>query len=347
MGYGVRMTPTPASERLTVRDIAAATGVSISTVSRVLNGRPDVATRTRDIVLDHVRDTPGRTAVTVRRTSLISVVVPELKGGYSATIVEGIAEALAEQDRRMLLISTGHQREIEHGIIKKLVEDGTDGAILVLPSASRSHLKNLQVQNYPFVIVDPRHELPPGTPSVRASNGAGGIAATEHLVTLGHKRIGLISGPPDWIASTGRIMGFRAALSAGRLDLDESLIVVSDGHLELGRIAARELLSRPDRPTAIVAFNDLTAIAVMQVARELNLRVPEDISVVGFDDSEIAALASPPLTTVRQPLAELGRMGAILLDRVISGQSRETPSIDLQTQLLIRGTTAPPAPRYG
>ncbi len=333
--------------RRTIREVASAAGVSIATVSRVLNGRPDVAPETREAVLRVVRDqgfsmNRSARALSGGKTGLVGVTLPIVQAAYFAFILSGAAEALYEQDMRMMLCPTLHQHEREVNLLDRLMHGTTDGAVLTLPEESNEELKALQRLGYPFVVVDPRVPLDEGIPAISAANASGARAAVAHLLSLGHRRIGAITGPPDWLATTERLNGMRGALASAGVLPDPKLVVGYTFSIESGERAARELLDRPDRPTAVFAFNDNTAIGALRVARELGLRVPEDLSVVGFDDSEQAAIVTPALTTVRQPLAEMGRMAVSLLLRLIEHQRVEALNVELATRLIVRESTAPP-----
>jgi LacI family transcriptional regulator len=334
--------------RATIRDIADLAGVSIATVSRVLNDRPDGAPETRATVLQVVREqgfttNRGARALTMGRTGVVGLTLPLVADAYFGPILSGAAEALYEQDMRIMLAPTLHEHDREVSLVDRLVRGMTDGAILLLPEESTDELLTLH-ETYPFVVVDPREPPPDGIPSVSAMHAAGAKAATEHLLALGHRRIGAIGGVPGWYANEERMIGFRAALAADGLLPDPALIVYSDWRIPRGEEAAEELLSRPDPPTAIFGFNDNVAIGALHAAQRRGLRVPEDLSIVGFDDTFQATIVTPRLTTVRQPLAELGRMGVSLLLRLIEGQRLDALRIELATSLVVRESTGP-APR--
>src|SRR5438093_7727151 len=196
--------------RATIRDIASAAGVSIATVSRVLNDRPDVSAETRESVLRVVRAhgfTTNRNARALSggRTGLVGVTLPIVEAAYFAFILSGAAEALYEQDMRMVLCPTLHQHEREVTLLDRLMHGTTDGAVLMLPEESNAELKALQRTGYSFVVVDPRVQLDEGIPAVSAAHASGARPATEHLLSLGHRRIGAITGPADWVASTERL----------------------------------------------------------------------------------------------------------------------------------------------
>ena len=333
--------------RATIREIARAAGVSIATVSRVINGRPDVSPQTREVVLRVVREHGFSTnrnarALSGGRTGLVGVTLPILEAAYFAVIVSGTAEALYEHDMRIVLCPTLHQHEREVTLLDRLMHGTTDGAVLMLPEESNAELRALQETGYPFVVVDPRERLDQGIPAFSASNASGARAAVEHLLSLGHRRIGAILGPPDWMATTERLNGYRSALAAAGVLPAPDHVVESDFSIESGEAAAASLLDLPERPTAIFGFNDNVAIGVLRAAEARGLTVPDDLSVVGFDDSEQSGLVTPALTTVRQPLAEMGRMAVSLLMRLLDHQRVEAMNIELATRLVVRESTAAP-----
>jgi LacI family transcriptional regulator len=333
--------------RSTIREVASAAGVSIATVSRVLNGRPDVAPATREAVLRAVRDQRFSTNRSARalsggRTGLVGVTLPIVEAAYFAHILAGAAEALHEQDMHVVLSPTLHLHDRAVTLLERLIHGTTDGAVLMLPEETNEELKALQRLGYPFVVVDPREPLDEGVPAVSAANALGGRAATQHLLSLGHRRIGAITGVAEWLASTERLTGYRAALASSGALADRGLVIESDWTIEGGESAAATLLELPEPPTAIFAFNDNMAVGTLRAARVRGVRVPEDLSVVGFDDSEQAAIVTPALTTVRQPLAEMGRMAVSLLLRLLENQRVEGLNVELQTRLVVRDSTAPP-----
>ena len=207
---------------------------------------------------------------------------------------------------RIVLCPTLHQHEREVTLLDRLMRGTTDGAVLMLPEESSAELKALQ-REFPVVVVDPRVLLDEGIPVVSAAHAAGARVATEHLLALGHRRIGVITGPLEWIASTERLTGYRGALAAAGVMPDPALVAESDfRNGPVTEAAAAAMLDLSDPPTAIFAFNDNQAVGVMRAARARGLSIPDDLSVVGFDDSELAEIVVPGLTTVRQPLAEMG-----------------------------------------
>jgi len=355
------MTPDGVSEprfrgRATIRDIADLAGVSIATVSRVLNDRPDVAPDTRENVLQVVREqgfkraarqaqqqAPASPRRSPERSGSIGLTLPLVNDAYFGPMLFGASEALYEADMRIVICPTLHEHDREVSLVERLMRGGsTDGAILVLPEEREDELLALRRQGYPFVVVDPRDPPPEGIPCVSAMHAAGAKQATEHLLELGHRRIGAIAGSPGWYATEERLHGFRAALAGAGILPEPELIVYSDWRTPRGIEAAEQLLALDEPPTAIFAFNDNVAIGVLHAARRHGLSVPEDISVVGFDDTAQAEIVIPTLTSVRQPLAEMGRMGVSLLLRLLDGQRIEALRLELSTGLVVRESTAPP-----
>jgi LacI family transcriptional regulator len=336
-----------APQRLTIRQIADLAGVSIATVSRVLNGRGDVSAETREAVSRIIREngyTANRSArgLSAGRTGLVGVLVPLVYPAYFSAILAGAAEALSERDLRVVLSPTGHEHDREVSLLDRLMHGLTDGALIVLPEESSEELKGLIDQGYRFVVVDPLMPLDERIPSVSAAHTSGAHQAMRHLLDLGHRRIAAITGPAGWVATEDRRRGYHAALASAGILPDPALEIEADFEIHGGREAARQLLDLSHRPTAIFAFNDNHAIGATQAARERGLRVPEDLSVVGFDDVEHATIVTPALTTVRQPLAEMGRTAVSLLMRLVEGQRFETLHVELATRLVIRDSTAPP-----
>jgi|SRR5581483_7720129 len=333
--------------RLTIRDVARLAGVSVATVSRVANGRPDVAPATREEVLRVMRDhgfTTNRSARALSggRTGLIGFTVPYVNESYFTAILAGAAEALHEQDQRVVLCPTHHEHEREVTLLERLMTGTTDGAILVLPEETGAELRGLRAQGYPFVVADPRQPVPDGIPAVSADHSAGARAAVDHLIALGHRRIGMITGTRGWVASEERLEGYRLSLAAAGIPFAPELVAGGDYTFATGQAATTALLRLGQPPTAIFASNDNLAVGAMRAAFERGLRIPGDLSIAGFDDTGLAESVFPPLTTVRQPVAELGRTAVSLLNRLVDGQRTEGLRVELETRLVVRGSTAAP-----
>jgi len=335
--------------RMVIRDIAALAGVSVATVSRVLNGRPDVSSATRDMVLRHIRErgyvtSRNARALTGGRTGLIGLTVPYMVDHYFAQILTGATEAAYERDARLVVCPTRHEHDREVSLLERLMHGTTDGALLIVPSETPAELAALRRRAYPFVVVDPPDTLDEDIPVVCAAGWSGARTATEHLIALGHARIGAITGAQNQRASRDRMAGYQSALLAAGLPVAPALTVESDFSIEGGYRAALRLLARGAAPTAIFAFNDNMAVGALRAARERGLDVPGRLSVVGFDDLDIASLVTPELTTVRQPLQEIGRVAAGLLYRLLDGQPLDATRIELSTRLVVRASTAAPTP---
>jgi LacI family transcriptional regulator len=329
--------------RTTLATIAAEAGVSLPTVSKVVNGRPDVAPGTRarvERLLDehqYIRVGPRRR----RHSGLVDLVFNGLDSPWAVEILRGVEEWGAIHETGVAVSAVRHGNARPASWTSTLASHDTDGVILVTSELTEDQLGQLRVADIPLVVLDPANPPPPDLPSVGATNWAGGLAATEHLLGLGHRRIGAIGGPADYLCSRARIDGYRSALDRAGLPFDPALIRHGDFHHEGGFARGAELLSRPDRPTAIFAGSDQQAFGVYEAARQRGLRIPQDLSVVGFDDLPVARWASPPLTSVRQPLAEMGRTAAQMLGDLIEGVPLRSNRVELATELIIRESAAP------
>jgi LacI family transcriptional regulator len=329
---------------VTIRDVAKLAGVSIATVSRVANGHADVAGPTRQTVERVIRDSGYRGSPRVRTapTGLVGIAIPLVQPSYFAGILSGAAEALYEHGMRAVLCPIRHSHERELSLLERLADGETDGAILVLPEESAVELQALADHGFRCVVVDPHAAVADGIPVVAAAHSSGAMQATRHLLELGHRRIGAVSGPQGWLASDERLRGYHGTLAGAAVLPDQHLVRHSNFRVDGGREAALELLSLADPPTAIFAFNDTMAIGALQAASSRGLRVPEDVSVVGFDDTAEAAIAVPALTTVRQPVAEMGRTAVSLLLRQLRNRHIEPLRVELETRLVVRDSTGPP-----
>ncbi len=333
-----------------MKDIADQVGVSIATVSRVLNGRPDVSKKTRALVLEAVRErgpvpggARGSRGLGGTRTGLIGVTVPVVQYEYYGQIVGGIGDALYEQGLRLVLCATRYEHVRERTMIEQLVHEASDGGLLIVPTESPDELLSLHHQGYPFVVIDPREELAGEIPTVSAANVSGAKEAVDHLVALGHRRIGAITGPRELASMEDRFAGYCAGLAAAGVLPDPDLVHRGNLDVPSGRAAASALLSAPEPPTAIFAFNDNMAVGAIQAARDRGLEVPRDLSVVGFDALDPSRIVTPALTTVRQPLEEMGRLAVRLLLSVIEGPPAKAMRVELATALMPGASTAPPA----
>ena len=333
------------STRATIVDVAREAGVSVATVSKVINGRYGVSESTTERVLgviDQLGYESSLVASSLRRksTNVIGVLVAEFEP-YSAELLKGISAGLAGTGYELLAHAGStdvHSRSgWERRSLSRLGRTLIDGAIVVTPSMLITDQADI-----PVVAVDP-HTGPDGPATVDSDNLHGALSATDHLIALGHRRVAFLGGRPDLRSAQLREEGFRAAFSAAGLTPDPDLMKVGGYHPDLAEAPARELLNLPAdrRPTAVFAANDISAIKVLEVARELGLRVPEDLSVIGYDNVPESASSTPPLSTVAQPLHEMGVTALRILLAMLAGQPVER-HVRMPTELVVRASTAPP-----
>jgi LacI family transcriptional regulator len=332
--------------RTTLAAIAAEAGVSLPTVSKVVNGRRDVAPATRALVERLLDEHHYARAGTRRHRSagLVDLVFNGLDSPWAVEILRGVEDWGTMHSTAVVVSSVRHGNARPTSWTSGLASHETDGVILVLVTTepTGSHLGQLRDSDIPLVVVDPANPPPPDLPSVGATNWAGGLSATEHLLGLGHRRVGAIAGPGDYLCSRARTDGYRSALERAGIRFDPALVRNGDFSHEGGFARGGELLDLPDPPTAIFAGSDEQAFGLYEAARERGLRVPQDLSVVGFDDLPVTRWVSPPLTTVRQPLAEMGRAAAQMLGDLTAGVPLRTSRVELSTELIVRESTAPP-----
>ncbi|HET9140076.1 LacI family DNA-binding transcriptional regulator [Actinophytocola sp.] len=333
--------------KITITAIAREAGVSVPTVSRVVNGRSDVspATRARIEELLHEHGYRRRTSRRRDRAGLIDLVFNDLDSPWAVEIIRGVEE-VAHAAAVGTVVSAVHRRSTStRQWLENLRTRASDGVILVLSTLQPTHQAELRRLNVPIVAVDPAGGPALEMPTVGATNWAGGLAATEHLISQGHRRIGFVAGPPRLLCSRARLDGHRAALEAAGIDSDPELVRPGDFYHESGFQAGRSLLDLPDPPSAIFAASDQMAFGVYEAVRQRGLRIPDDLSVIGFDDLPEARWSSPPLTTIRQPLAEMGTLAARTVLRLAKGEEVESPRVELATHLVVRDSTATPTPR--
>jgi LacI family xylobiose transport system transcriptional regulator len=338
----------PAGRRrsATIADIAAQAGVSVPTVSKVLNGRSDVAPDTRRRVEAAIRDHGyQRTSRTTRHAPLLEVIFHELESEWALEIVRGVERVAGRRHLAVVLAELQGRRTPGRSWIEGVLTRRPLGVIAVFSDLSDAMRDQLRTRDIPFVVVDPTGEPLHDTPSVGCTNWNGGLTATRHLLGLGHRRIAVIGGPEGILCSRARMDGYRAAMDAAGMPIDPALLSHGPFEVDEGIARGRALLAMDERPTAIIAGNDLQALGVYQAAREARLHIPEDVSVVGFDDLPIARWVSPPLTTIRQPLVEMAETAAELVLDLADGIPPAQPRLELATELIVRESTgAPPNP---
>ncbi len=323
--------------RATIGDVAAQAGVSIATVSRVVNGRYGVAPGTSSRVQAVIADLGYESSLVARslrsrRTNVIGIIVADLEP-FSAELLKGAARAIRGTGYELIVYSGGGHVEDDAGwerrYLSRLSGTLTDGTILVTPSVVDVSASG------PVVAVDP-HAGSSEMPTVDSENLQGAVAATDYLIELGHRRIGFLAGRSDLESARRRERGYREAISKAGIPFDADLIRIGGYTEESASSPARELLMMTDRPTAIFAANDASAIQTMRVASELGLKVPDDLSVIGFDNIPESALTTPPLTTIDQSIQQMGYEAAKLLVGLINEPDRDPIHLTLPTELVVR-----------
>src|SRR6202011_4303492 len=327
--------------------IAKEAGVSTTTVSKVLNELPGVGASTRVRIrqvieqFDYVQNHAARN-LRKRQSYLTDLVIIRLKGGYDLGIMRGIQDALERSGYRLVVFSTNESEASERLWLRRLLDQSTDGVLLLLPYEQIGLANTLMSQRIPFVAIGDRNEPTTAFPTIGSTIWLGGYTATEYLISLGHRRIGIITGPLHLTTSRARLAGYREALERAEIPIDPALICEGNYLFGDGVKQTYTLLEQPDPPTAIFAGNDAQAAGVYQALYQRNIRIPDAMSVIGFDDVVYSAQMSPPLTTIHQPLAEMGKMAANMLLRLIAGQQLDSNHVELSTSLVVRRSCAPP-----
>ncbi|WP_028644364.1 LacI family DNA-binding transcriptional regulator [Nocardioides sp. URHA0020] len=329
--------------RVTMQQVAAEAGVSVSTVSKVMNGRYGVSTQTSDHVSKVIDRLGYETSLVARslrntRTNVIGLLVADFEP-FSTEVLKGAADAIRGTGYELVAYSAGGRTDEHVGwerrYLSRVMGTLVDGAVLVTPTVT-----DVQYDG-PVVAVDP-HTGRSSLPTVAADNLQGARMGVDHLLALGHRRIGMVTGRADLVSAQLRERGFREAHAAAGVPVDESLLALGAFDPEQAREAARTLLRLPRPPTAIFAANDISALATLDVAAELGVDVPDQLSVVGFDNIPESALAHPPLTTVQQPMRQLGHDAIAMLVALIAGEELAQTHVILETTLVRRRTTTAP-----
>jgi LacI family transcriptional regulator len=321
-----------------IQDVARAAGVSVSTVSRVLNGREDVAADTYQRVqriIDDLGYSSNLAAKSMRshRTNVIGVIIFDLSLSFCLEVVRGIDLVVKEHTYDLMIFSSNRANHRddptwERKVVAQLNGSIVDGIIAVTPTTV-----DLPT-NSPLVTIDPCDEG--NFPSVLGTNYEGTFEAVDYLIKLGHQRIGFIGGRLSLLSARQRRQGYEDAQRQAGLPLSPELYVEGDYSHQNALIGARQLLTLPERPTAIMAANDQTAFAVMEIAKQFHLRVPQELSVIGFDNTPESAFTSPPLTTVDQSIVAMGGRAAELLIQLVEGKEVENKLYQLPTRFIVR-----------
>jgi LacI family transcriptional regulator len=327
----------------TIHDVAVAAGVSISTVSRVLNNKDDVSLETREKVrrvIDELDYSSSLAAKGMRshHTNVIGLIMPDVASPYSIEIMRGVNRAISKLDYDLLIYTNGdiqkyNTADQERFYVSLLNGSVTDGAIVVTPAAVSFPTVA------PLVAIDPNNESP-DYPGIIANNKEGAEDALNYLLSLGHRRIGFITGRLDLVSANHRLQGYKDALVSAGIPVDDALIQVSDYTTEMALLCARVLLGMENPPTAIFASNDMSAVGVYQAAKEAGVRIPEDLSVIGFDNLPESACLNPALTTIDQFVAEMGGLAIEMVVNLLKGKVLENNLNIIQSQLVIRKSCA-------
>ncbi|MET7401891.1 LacI family DNA-binding transcriptional regulator [Dactylosporangium sp. NPDC005572] len=327
---------------VTVAAIAELAGVSPPTVSKVLNGRAGIAVDTRERVEALLREHGYRRPEATSPSKSVEVAFFGLESHLAMEIMRGVEEVV--RDRGLAVGFTDLQARGSAGRLTadRLVARRPAGVIAVHSALSPRQYEQLTASGIPLVVLDPTGEPMHPTPSVGATNWSGGIAATRHLLDLGHRRIAVITGPVEYLCARARLEACRAAMDAAGVPFDPSLVRNGTFCFEDGLALGLSLLRLPDPPTAILCGDDLQALGVYEAARQLGVAIPDRLSVIGFDDIEVTRWCGPPMTTVRQPFAEMGAAAARMVLALAAGEEPDPGRVELATTLVVRGSTAPP-----
>ncbi|GAB7189576.1 LacI family DNA-binding transcriptional regulator [Kineococcus sp. NUM-3379] len=336
------------NQRTTLASVASRAGVSVPTVSKVLNDRDDVAEETRARVRRAMAEL-GYRAPAARRPRLdgpplVDLVVEGLTNRYTVEVLGGIIEGAADLGVEVVLssVSPGRLREADHGQwAERLAGAGRRGLVLVSSEVSEDHIDPFARRHLPVVVIDPLSPPAPSVVSVGSTNWAGGKVATEHLIGLGHTRIAHVGGPVGAECSQARLHGYLAALMSAGLPADPRQVHWGEFRRESGAEGLARLLELPEPPTAVFCGNDVIALGVLEEARRRGLRVPGDLSVVGFDGTDLTENTHPRLTSVAQPLREMGRTALRTVVRLADGEELESHHVELATTLVVRDSTGP------
>jgi LacI family transcriptional regulator, repressor for deo operon, udp, cdd, tsx, nupC, and nupG len=330
----------------TMKDVAQLAGVSTATVSRALMNPEKVSISTRKRVETAVLEagySPNTLARNLRRneSKTIITIVPDICDPYFAEIIRGIEDAAVENDYLVLLGDSGQQKKRESSFVNLVFTKQADG-MLLLGTDHPFDVSKPEQKNLPPMVMAcefaPELELP----TVHIDNLTSAFEAVNYLAQLGHKRIAQISGPTTATLCKFRQQGYQQALRRAGVSMNPAYSTVGDFTFEAGAQAVRQLLALPEQPTAIFCHNDAMAIGAIQEAKKLGLRVPQDLSIVGFDDIQFAQYCDPPLTTISQPRYEIGRQAMLMMLDLLKGNDVQAGSRLLEAKLVVRGSTAPP-----
>jgi len=323
----------------TIHDVAKAAGVSVSTVSRVLNNKDDVAQETHERVQKVIDDLGYTSSLAARgmrsrRTNVIGLIMPDVASPYCLEVLRGVNQAIANLDYDLIIYTNGDVQKYgtadqELRYVSLLNGRITDGIIVVTPVATNFST------NAPVVAIDPNTEEPECI-GVIGTNRKGALMAMNYLTGLGHRRIGHITGRLDLVSGCRRLQGYREGLDAVGIPYEDDLVQISDYTTETAAVCTQKLLQLDDRPTAIFAANDMSALGVYQAAELVGLRIPDDLSVVGFDNLPVSSCMNPPMTTIDQTIIQMAVKATEMVIKLVNGESLDQNLQKISTQLIIR-----------
>ncbi|WP_151482019.1 LacI family DNA-binding transcriptional regulator [Streptomyces albicerus] len=362
--------------RATLAMVSEAAGVSMATVSKVLNGRSDVGAQTRARIEQLLREyryvppkpSPRGRPAAVRGIDLVFDDLVKLSSPYASEVLQGVVQAGSEAGVDVVVgqfgdaltaVSAGGAAPLGGsggpggarvpggGWVGRLAAAGREGVIAVTSELTPDRIATFEQAGLPLVVIDPINLPRADVVSVGATNWIGGRSATEHLIELGHRRIAFLGGRATATCNQARLHGYLAAMSNAGLPVDPQLVIDGEFVHEHGHDQGLELLRMAEPPTAVFAANDSIAAGLLKAAHQCGLSVPGELSIVGFDDTYPAQYADPPLTTVRQPLQDMGRLALRTLLRLGAGEPLDSYHVELATRLVVRGSTAaPPSTRH-
>lgn len=326
--------------KVKLSDIAKQTGYSLATVSKALNGKGDISETARQAIDKALKESGYvRRISPTRRQRTIEVVFKDFETIWALEVLRGIIREAKPHSINVMVAESGDRQHPDPSWIEGIIERQPIGAILVFSNLTDRERGMFQSYNIPFVVFDPSGNPALDDLSVQADNWMGGVIATRHLLELGHKRIGIITGPDEMLCSRARLDGYSAALAERGIPSSPELIAEGDFTTPGGYEGAKALLEdERNRPTAIFAGSDLQAMGVYEAARQLKIRIPEDLSVIGFDDIQTAAYMGPALTTVRQPLQDMASTAARMIIDTTEGRTIQKRVV-LSTSLVVRDST--------
>ena len=334
------MTSGEPATRATLAEVAALADVSISTVSKVLNGRSGVSEETRARIEVLLQDHQyNRRGAGPNHAPLIEVLCYEIASTWAAEAIAAIERLAREHGVGVVVSGTNDRQKPDLDWIEGVLNRRPVGVILVVCDLPDLQQRQLRSRNIPFVMLDPVGQPAPDVPSIGSADWSGAYAATRHLIELGHRDIGIITGPEDMMIATARLSGFRAALESARVPVRPEYIRRGEFHHGDGITEGRALLSLPTPPTAIFASSDVQALGVYEAARALGVAIPSELSVVGFDDLRIARWVGPALTTIRVPIAEMAEQAVHIVLDLTQDRAPTFSRVEMATTLVVRDST--------